>query len=139
MALRFFPVFLASGASLATTLIAGIAAAQPIQPPPATDQIAPALPEPPVGENESAQAFLRAARVALATGRNGEARQALEMSQTRLLDRSVPLFKTNMASVHPAIPDIRAALDALAAGDRVAAMQQIDLALPLAVAEPEAR
>lgn len=139
MIFRFFPTLLAPVALLATSLMAGIAAAQPIQPPPATNPIAPALPEPPVGENESAQVFLRAARVALATGRNGEARQALEMAQTRLLDRSVPLFKTDIPSVHPAIPDIRAALDALAAGDRVAAMQRIDLALPLAVAEPEAK
>ena len=42
--------------------------------------IAPALPMPDVGEDGPATAYLRAAEAALATGRTGEAQQALEMA-----------------------------------------------------------
>ena len=39
--------------------------------------------------------YLRAAQGALAAGRIAEAQEALEMAQTRMLDRSVPLGQTN--------------------------------------------
>src|SRR5262249_42495878 len=60
--------------------------------------IAPVLPSPVVGEDAPVQAYLQAARSALVAGRTGEAQQALEMAQTRALDRSVPLFQTNAPS-----------------------------------------
>ena len=98
--------------------------------------VAPSLPEPDVGQNAPAQDYLHAARAALATGRTGEAQQALEMAQTRLLDRSTPLFQTNTPSVNPAVGKIAAAIKAMGTGDRFAAMALIDEALPLAI-EPK--
>ena len=65
--------------------------------------VAPNLPSPPIGENASPRAYLIAARGALAAGRTGEAQQSLEMAQTRLLDRSVPLFQTNTPARDPAV------------------------------------
>jgi hypothetical protein len=97
-------------------------------------QVAPSLPVPPVGENASAEDLLNAARSALVRGRTGEAQEAMERAQTRLLDRSVPLFKTDRPSTHPAIPLISQAIKALGVGDRASAMRYLDQALPLAKA-----
>ena len=83
-------------------------------------QIAPSLPLPSVDENASPEELLHAAR-----------------AQTRLLDRSVPLFKTNQPSTHPAIPLISEALHALGAGDRAGAMAYLDKAIPLAIPPKE--
>ncbi len=94
--------------------------------------IAPTLPELAVGENATAQQFLRAARAALATGRTGEAQEAMERAQTRLLDRATPLFQTDRPSTHPGVAEISVALRALGAGDRSRALRGIDAAIPLA-------
>jgi len=94
--------------------------------------IAPTLPAPDVGENATPQQLLAAARQALAAGRTGQAQEALERAQTRLLDRDTPLFQTNVPSNHPAVLQISTALRALGAGDRATAMQAIDAALPIA-------
>src|SRR5579871_6822426 len=51
-------------------------------------EVAPSLPAPAVTSNQPSD-FLRAAQGAMAAGRTGEAQQAMEMAQTRLLDRSV--------------------------------------------------
>jgi hypothetical protein len=98
--------------------------------------VAPSLPSPNVGSNASARDYLHAARIALATGSTGEAQQALEMAQTRLLDRSTPLFQTNTPSGNPAVEKISSAIKALGAGDRMQAMQLIDEAMPLAAEPP---
>ncbi|MGE0419502.1 MAG: hypothetical protein AB7O80_22075 [Acetobacteraceae bacterium] len=92
-------------------------------------EVAPSLPMPDLGPNAPPSAFLQAAQGALAAGRTGEAQQALEMAQTRLLDRSVPLFQTNKPSDHPAVREISQALQALGAGDRAASAQHIQSAL----------
>jgi hypothetical protein len=94
------------------------------------------LPAPPVGENASAQDFLRAAESALVAGRNGEAQQALEMAQTRLLDRSVPLFQTHTPSANPVVAQIAEALQALKSGDRMRTLTLIQAAIPNAAANP---
>ena len=91
--------------------------------------IAPNLPAPDVGEDAPSRAYLRAARTALLKGRTGEAQQALEMAETRALDRSVPLFQTNTPSRSPLVETIHKALTALGAGDRAGAAQYIDQAL----------
>ena len=62
-----------------------------------------AMPSPALPDNAKASEFLRAAQVSLIAGRADETRQALEMAQTRLLDRSVPLFQTNASSDNPAV------------------------------------
>ncbi len=64
-------------------------------------QIAPNLPSPQLGPNAGAVDYLRAAQSSLAAGRTGEAQQSLEMAQTRLLDRSVPMGQTNNPNDNP--------------------------------------
>lgn len=91
--------------------------------------IAPNLPSPDLGPNAGPGDYLHAARAALATGHTGEAQQALEMAETRALDRSVPLFQTNTPSTTPLVTRISAALTALGAHDRAATMQAIDDAI----------
>jgi hypothetical protein len=91
--------------------------------------IAPNLPSPAVGEDSPVQAYLQAARSALIAGRTGEAQQALEMAETRALDRSVPLFETSTPSRNPLVDQINQALQALGAHDRGRAVQIIDAAL----------
>jgi hypothetical protein len=97
-------------------------------------RIAPNLPSPQLGPNAAAADFLRAADDALRAGRTGEAQQALEMAQTRLLSRSVPQGQTNNPSADPAVAQISQALQALAAGRRMQTIQLIDAAIPLATA-----
>jgi len=87
------------------------------------------LPTPAVGENASTADLLRAARGALAAGRTGEAQQALEMAQTRLLDRSVPLGQTDRPSDNPMVQQIAQARQALLADDRPACMRLIEAAM----------
>ena len=99
-----------------------------------SSMIAPNLPSPPVGPGASPAEYLRAAQGALAAGRTGEAQQALEQAQTRLLDRSVPYGQTNNASDNPAVSQITQALQALAAGDRAKCMDLIQAAIPQAQA-----
>jgi len=91
----------------------------------------PALPAPALDDNAPASAFLRAAQSAVIGNRLGEAQQGLEMAQTRLLDRSVPLFQTNTPSNHPALAPLAAAVRAVIAGDREAAIREIQTAMPL--------
>ncbi len=92
--------------------------------------IAPNLPSPPIGPNANAADYLRAAQSALQANRTGEAQQSLEMAQTRLLDRSVPMGQTNNPSDNPAVSQVSQALKALAAGDRAQTMQLIQSAIP---------
>ena len=96
--------------------------------------IAPNLPSPAVGPNANAVDYLRAAQASLQGGRTGEAQQSLEMAQTRLLDRSVPMGQTNNPSDNPAVSQISQALKALAAGDRAQTMNLIQSAIPAATA-----
>ena len=72
-------------------------------------EVAPSLPSPTVTGNLPSD-FLRAAQGALAAGRTGEAQQAMEMAQTRLLDRSVPLGQTNVPASNPIVTQISQAL-----------------------------
>ena len=96
--------------------------------------IAPNLPSPQLGPDANAVDFLRAAQSALQAGRTGEAQQSLEMAQTRLLSRSVPMGQTTNPSDHPAVSQISQALRALSAGDRAQTMQLIQAAIPAATA-----
>jgi hypothetical protein len=99
--------------------------------------IAPNLPSPSLGPDSSPADYLRAAQASLQAGRTGEAQQSLEMAQTRLLDRSVPLGQTNNPSDNPAVTQISQALQALAARDRAQAMQFIQAAIPAATASTQ--
>ncbi len=91
--------------------------------------LAPTLPTPALGPDATVQDYLRAARAALGAGQTGQAQQALEMAETRALDRSVPQGATNAASHSDLVARIGAARRALGAGHRNQAMQRIDAAL----------
>ena len=97
--------------------------------------IAPALPEPNLAEGARPSDALRAAQGALAAGRTGEAQAALEMAETRMLDRSVALGATGNPSDNPTVGQISRALQALAANDRATSMQWIQTALGSATAQ----
>jgi hypothetical protein len=99
--------------------------------------IAPNLPSPVLDPNSGPVEYLRAAQAALQAGRTGETQQALEMAQTRLLDRSVPMMQTNNPSDNPAVTQISQALRALASGDRAQTMQLIQSAIPAATASSQ--
>jgi hypothetical protein len=99
--------------------------------------IAPNLPTPPIGPNAGAVDYLRAAQTSLQAGRTGEAQQALEMAQTRLLDRSVPMGQTGNPTDNPAVTQISQALKALAAGDRAQTLQLVQAAIPAATASAQ--
>jgi hypothetical protein len=86
------------------------------------------LPEPPLSSEASPADFLRAARGAVAAGRNGEARSALEMAQTRLLDRVVDAGTEQQPSDNAAVKQISEAIDALVANDRMACLRYIEFA-----------
>ncbi len=122
---------------LTTVLLASLPVAVVAQPvaPEQRPVIRAALPAPDLSEDAKPSDFLRAAQGAVAAGRKGVAEQSLEMAQTRLLDRSVPLGRTQDPSKSPAIAQISQALKALNAGDRAACLQSIQAALDFVAAE----
>jgi hypothetical protein len=67
--------------------------------------------------------------MALVAGRAGEAQQALEMAETRVLDRSVALGQTDTPITSPVITRITEARQAVIAGRRADALQIIDATL----------
>ena len=95
----------------------------------------PASRSPELPESARPSDYLRAAQSALVAGRTGEAREALEMAQTRMLDRSVPLGQTNDASSNPTVGQIAATRQALAVGDRAASLRLLQTAIETATAQ----
>jgi hypothetical protein len=95
---------------------------------PAAALVANKLPTPALSSEASPVDFLRAARGALAAGRDGEARSALEMAQTRLLDRVVEAGKEQEPSNNAAVKQISEAISALVANDRLACLRYIEFA-----------
>lgn len=91
--------------------------------------IAARLPPPDVGDAASVHTLLLAARNALIGGRTGEAQEALEMAETRALDRSVPLLQTGVPSESPLVAKIRSTLQMLGTGDRMATARLLDEAI----------
>jgi hypothetical protein len=91
--------------------------------------IAPHLPEPAVGEGAGADTLLRAAQAALAAHHTGAAQQALEMAETRLLDRSTPVDAANVPDQNMAVQQVASARKALASGDTAAASAAIQTAM----------
>jgi hypothetical protein len=101
----------------------------------ANDSVLSPLPSPNLSEGAKPSDVLRAAQGALAAGRIGEAQEALEMAQTRMLDRSVTLGQTNNPSDNPTVGQISQALRALAAHDRAGCMQATQEAIGSATAQ----
>src|SRR5690349_2234062 len=120
---------------IAPLLLTVPAVAQPIGPDGLPRLVRSGLPAPALPENSPPSAYLRAAQGALAAGRIGEAQEALEQAQTRLLDRSVPLGQTQALSDNPAVGQISQALQALQARDRAACMHWIETAMGTVTAQ----
>ena len=87
------------------------------------------LPPPVLSGDARISDLLRAAQGALAAGRKREAGETLEMAQTRLLDRSVPLGETHDPSDNPMVAQIGKARQALASGDRAACLETVQAAI----------
>lgn len=92
-------------------------------------EIAPHLPAPAAGASATPVRYLRDAEHALQSHRTGEAQQALEMAETRLLDRSTPASDANRTDQRPAIQQVTNARKALASGDIKGAKAAIQMAL----------
>ncbi len=91
---------------------------------------APTLPASGLGPNDSPQAYLREARADLVkTGQTGQAQQAMEMAETRALDRSVVASQVDHPDDSTMVQRIRDARMALGRSDIPAAIKLIDLAL----------
>ncbi len=86
------------------------------------------LPTPDLPPDATAIDFLRAARGAMAAGRTGEARSALEMAQTRLLSRAVDAGQERTPDDNVAVKQIAEAIAALQANDRMASLRYIEFA-----------
>jgi hypothetical protein len=100
-----------------------------ITPQDTSSPIAARLPAPPLDDNAAIHDYLLAARNALAAGRSGEAQEALEMAETRALDRSVPLFQTSTPIRDPVVDRITRVLHTLGDGDRLEAMRLLEQAI----------
>ncbi len=87
--------------------------------------IAPRLPAPVIPEGAPPAAYLQAARRAIAAGRSGEAQEALERAESRVLDRSVRPSLAAQPARSPLIQIIAEARGAVAQGDRQHALQLI--------------
>jgi hypothetical protein len=108
-------------------VVSAMACAQPAVAPVGNMVLSPPSVTPP--PEARASDYLHAAQNALAARRYNEAQDALEMAQTRLLDRSVPLGQTHNPSDNPIVAQITQALQALAAQDRATCMQLIQTAI----------
>jgi hypothetical protein len=76
-----------------------------------------------------AREFLQSARSAVERGRTGEAREALERAETRLLGRGAPPLSPVEPSYHRSVALIASARRYLSAHDRPATLRAIDDAL----------
>jgi alkylation response protein AidB-like acyl-CoA dehydrogenase len=118
-------------------VLAGLAvpaAAQTLAPVAAPSLPGVRLPTPEVDEDAPPSAFLNAARLAIAAGRDGEALEALERAESRALDRSVRPSRAGVPSPQPLVARIAQARAALAGGDRMQTLQLIDQALAIMAA-----
>ena len=87
------------------------------------------LPAPPVSADAPPVVFLQAARAALAGGRTGEAQEAMERVEARMLNRAVDATRAASPDSDRAVLDVGAARQALAAHDRPGAARAIDDAI----------
>jgi hypothetical protein len=91
--------------------------------------IAPHFPSPKLGENASPASYLKAAETALNQHQSGEADQALEMAETRLLDRSTPVADASQPDQSGMVRQVSDARQALARKDYAGARRDIAMAM----------
>ena len=92
--------------------------------------IAPALPQPGLHPDAGPAGYLRAAEHALHQGQTGLAQNALEMAETRLLDRSVIQGQGSIPDDSHAVQCINTALNDLSRHDIQGAEMQTHNAMP---------
>jgi len=117
---------------LAALLLApGLAAAQTAPAAPAEEgrRTGVRLPEPSVPDNAPPSVFIAAARQAIAAGRLGEAMEAIERGESRLLVRSVRPSRASISSDQALVRLLAGARAALQRGDRDGAVQMLGAAL----------
>lgn len=90
--------------------------------------LAPSLPAPDTTA-DTPEAYLAAARAAIAANQTGAAQEALERAESRALDRDVAPSAADHPVTGPLIDNIEAARAALAAGNGAGAIAAIDAAL----------
>jgi hypothetical protein len=100
--------------------------------------IAPHLPTPRVGDDGTVVQYLRDAQTSLNARRTGEAQQALEMAETRALDRSTPVSAASTPDQNPVVKQISQALESLGRRDMAATNNAISQAMTLAGTQQEA-
>jgi hypothetical protein len=93
--------------------------------------IAPHLPTPPVGDDGSVTQYLTSAQRAVSARHTGEAQQALEMAETRALDRSTLATQANVPDSNPLVKQIQMALDSLGHRDMPGTQKAISQAMLL--------
>jgi hypothetical protein len=91
--------------------------------------IAPHFPAPKIGQSGTPEEYLKVAEHALANHQTGEAQQALEMAETRLLDRSTPVDAAGHPDANPMVASVSQARDALGHKDWAGARKDIQTAL----------
>jgi hypothetical protein len=97
----------------------------------ARSDIAPRLPDPRAGDAASPEQYLHDAQSALDHHKTGEAQEALERAQTRLLDRSVEQGQTSQPIQDPRVASVEQARQALGHGDAKAASRLVGQALAM--------
>lgn len=80
------------------------------------------LPDPPVADDAPVSAFVAAARTAIAAGRGGEAMEAIERAESRVLIRSVRPSRANAPSEQELVRVLADARAALRQGQRALAL-----------------
>ncbi len=83
------------------------------------------LPDPPVTDDAPASAFVNAARTAIAAGRPGEAMEAIERAESRVLIRSVRPSRANTPSDQALVRTLAEARAALRQGNRAEALDKL--------------
>ena len=83
------------------------------------------LPDPPVDDDAPASAFVNAARTAIALGRAGEAMEAIERAESRVLIRSVRPSRANSPSDQALVRSLAEARAHLRQGQRAEALEKL--------------
>ena len=102
-----------------------------IQPGDTRSTIAPTLTMPSIGADAGPRDYLLSARSALVAGHSGLAQQALEMAETRVLDRSVVASQAGQANDGILVGLIHDALHSLGSGHISESIHTIDMALAI--------
>ncbi len=98
--------------------------------------IAPKLPAPKLGPDAGPAEYLAAAKKSLAANKTGEAQEALEMAETRALDRVTPADEASTPDSSTLVSNIHAALEALGKKDMKGATAAVDNAIAGAPVKP---